>query len=47
MNKEVETWVVWDAGKVYLRGMDIKYAAAKKKERKKACNEILQKNEKN
>lgn len=34
MNKEVETRVVWDAGKAYLRGMVIKYAAAKNKELK-------------
>lgn len=33
LNKEVNTQIVWDAGKAYLRNCVIKYVAAKNKER--------------
>lgn len=40
---EVAPEIVWDTGKAYLRGMVIKYAAAKNKERNKMYTEILHK----
>lgn len=43
LNGEVNCRTVWNAGKAYLRGTVIKYAAAKNKERNKVYKEIINK----